>query len=78
MLIRVLRLRFPSCDEACSWLCYRPLKNRFFVARFSYLDGLFGLLVAVAIVVVFVVVVVVVVVVVDVDAWRLEFTRRSP
>ncbi len=40
------------------------------------MDGLFGLLVAVVIVVVFVVVVAVVVV--DVDAWCLEFTRRSP
>ncbi len=47
VLIRVLRLWFP---------CYRPLKHGFSVERFSFLDGLLGMLVAVVAVVVGVVV----------------------
>ncbi len=47
MLIRVLRPRFPGCDDVCSGSCYRPLKHGLFVVGFSFIDGLLGLLVAV-------------------------------
>ncbi len=47
VIIRVLRPRFPGCDNACSGPCYRPLKHGLFVVGFSFLDDLLGLLVAV-------------------------------
>ncbi len=51
LLIRILRPRFPGSDDACSGPCYRPLKHGLFVVRFSFLEGLFGLLVVVVAVV---------------------------
>ncbi len=52
VLIRVLRPRFPGCDEnVCSGSCYRPLKHGLFVVGFSFMDWLLGLLVAVVTVV---------------------------
>ncbi len=46
-LIRVLRPRFPGCDDTRSGPGYRPLKHGLFVVGFSVLDGLLGLLFAV-------------------------------
>ncbi len=51
VLIRVLRLWLPGRDNACPGPCYRPLKHGFFIAGFSFLGGLLGLLVAVVAVV---------------------------
>ncbi len=50
MLIRVLRPRFPGCDDACSGPSYHSLKHGPFVVGF-FLDGLPSLLVAVVAVV---------------------------
>ncbi len=49
MLIRVLRPRFPGCDDACSGHVIAPwnMGLKCFVAGFFFLDGLLGLLVAV-------------------------------